>query len=536
MTRSSIDRREFLRRAGMTAGTLGMAGGVAALPGCGNTTTGPRPPLAPTTLTAVAHSATRIDLSWTDNASDETSYEVERRLASDTEFALLATLTSDQVDFTDESVGEQVMYIYRVRAVAETLESEYSNEAEATTPAAGAPLAPLGLTVESVMPNGAVLTWTDAAINENGYRVERIDDAGVATILTLPRGAASALIDGLAADDIVRVHVIAFNEIGDSPPSAEVRFLTGAVAELIVLTPVEPGRLRVNWTDRTSGRLGFQLDRDAGSGFTPVTTLPAATRSFDDTTFPLGVTVTYRLSAVGTASIAPPMASLVIPGAPPAAPTNAAASLVSTSGSRIQIGWLHPGGDDVIGFAIERRIGTGAFSQLVILNDPQMTSHEDAPNADFVPVTYRVIAQRVINWNLAGASPPSNEVAITPRAVFFFTGNLAVLNTVNKGVAVTINRPSVSIGAACNATTSSVYLVRENETRIAAVVAHCTHACLRPPNFNWVESATRFRCAHGSEFNLAGQVLRGPAPSNVATLQTVLFSDRVELIPPTLML
>ena len=83
-------------------------------------------------------------------------------------------------------------------------------------------------------------------------------------------------------------------------PSAEVRFLTGAVAELIVFTPVEPGRLRVRWTDRSAGRLGFQLDRDAGSGFLPVITLPASTQSFDDTMFPLG---RYALPSRGAGSL-----------------------------------------------------------------------------------------------------------------------------------------------------------------------------------------------------------------------------------------
>ncbi|TPW05309.1 MAG: hypothetical protein FD129_2784, partial [bacterium] len=117
--------------------------------------------------------------------------------------------------------------------------------------------------------------------------------------------------------------------------------------------------------------------------------------------------------------------------------------------------------------------------------------------------------------------------SVVPRAVFFLTGNLAILGTVNKGVAVIINRPSVTVGATCSASTTSVYLVRESLSKIAAVVAHCTHECLRPPSFNWAESQARFRCAHGSEFNLAGQVLHGPASRSVATLQTVLFDDRV---------
>jgi Rieske Fe-S protein len=149
--------------------------------------------------------------------------------------------------------------------------------------------------------------------------------------------------------------------------------------------------------------------------------------------------------------------------------------------------------------------------------------------AVLVDVTYRVVA-----WNLAGLSETSEEVVIKPRAVFFFTTNAALmtLTTVGKGVPVTVARPSVSLGASCQATSTSIYLVRESESSMAAVVAHCTHECLRPPNFRWLENEMKFRCAHGSEFNTDGDVLHGPASRDVATLPTALFEDRVEVLPP----
>ena len=136
-----------------------MTGAAAALPGCGsNSPVGPRPPSAPTELTATVLSATRIDLGWVDNAGNETSYEVERRLATESEFRPLATLDAGTMAYADESVVERAMYAYRVRAVSEGLVSDYSNEVEATTPAAGAPLTPLDVTIESVTTDGAIVS------------------------------------------------------------------------------------------------------------------------------------------------------------------------------------------------------------------------------------------------------------------------------------------------------------------------------------------------------------------------------------------
>jgi Rieske Fe-S protein len=530
MTVPRFGRREFLRRAGLTAGTVGVATGAGTLVGCGDDgPTGPTPPAAPTGLVATAVTATRIDLAWTDNATNETSYEVERRLATESTFTPLATIESDRQAFTDESVTEKVMYTYRVRAMAEALDSNYSNEAEATTPAAGAPLAPRDVQVESVSATGAVLTWVDDAVNENGYRVERIDDVAIATLLTLPAGATRAELDGLPADDLFRLRVVAFNELGDSPASAEVRLFTGPVAGDIQFLLPEPNVLRMMWTDRSAGRVGFTLERNIGAGFETIATLPVGTTVADDGGLSPGITPTYRVQAAGASSIDPPTATPDASMLRPLRPTGLTTRLLDSNGSRVVLEWQHPGPVD--GFNLERRVGNGAFTMFANTVDPALRQVEDNPQAVLVDVTYRVTAR-----NAAGTAQSADDVTIKPRAVFFFAASAALmaLRSVNKGAAVTINRPAVSLGASCQATSTSVYLVRESESSMAAIVAHCTHECLRPPNFQWVEAEMKFRCAHGSEFDTNGDVLRGPAPRDVATLPTELFDDRVEVLPPSI--
>ncbi|HEX7880342.1 MAG TPA: fibronectin type III domain-containing protein, partial [Candidatus Eisenbacteria bacterium] len=476
MNTPRLGRREFLLKAGLAAGTMGVTTGAASLVGCGGgSSPGPVPPGAPTDLVATAVSAARIDLAWADHATDETSYEIERRLATETIFTPLATIASDQVSYSDEAVVERTMYVYRVRAVAEGLDSDYSNEADATTPATGAPLAPANVAVESVMADGAVITWSDEAINESGYRLDRVDNVSVVPILTLPAGATRAELTGLSRDDLVRVLVVAFNELGESPPSAEARFFTGAAAGDILFLVPEPNVLRVMWTDRSAGRVGFILERDLGSGFEVLATLPVGTTTADDAGLSPGVTPTYRIRAADVFSIDSPTAAPDASMLRPARPTGLTTGLLDSNGSRVVVEWQHPGPVD--GFILERRVGTGAFTTISNTADPSLRRLEDNPQAVLVDVTYLVTAR-----NAAGTSQSANEATIQPRAVFFFAASAALmtLKTVNKGVPVTVSRPSVSLGASCQASSTSIYLVRESESSIAAVVAHCTHECLRP--------------------------------------------------------
>jgi hypothetical protein len=91
------------------------------------------PPAAPTGLVATAQGADRIALSWTDNATDELAYEVERDDGDG--FARIAVLASGATSFVDSGLATQTTYSYRVRATGAEVVSDFSNVATATTAA-----------------------------------------------------------------------------------------------------------------------------------------------------------------------------------------------------------------------------------------------------------------------------------------------------------------------------------------------------------------------------------------------------------------
>ncbi|WP_194768583.1 fibronectin type III domain-containing protein [Tamlana sp. I1] len=88
-------------------------------------------PNAPTNLAAAVQSDTQIDLTWTDNADNETSYILERK--STGAFETIATINANTIFYSDTSVEAGTAYTYRLSAKNDTGTSDYSNEAMATT-------------------------------------------------------------------------------------------------------------------------------------------------------------------------------------------------------------------------------------------------------------------------------------------------------------------------------------------------------------------------------------------------------------------
>jgi predicted phage tail protein len=95
----------------------------------------PALPAAPTGLTASAQSRTEIRLTWTDNASNEDGFKIERcKGATCSNFAQIATVGPNVTAYQNTGLAKRTTYRYRVRAYNASGNSDYSNIAWATTP------------------------------------------------------------------------------------------------------------------------------------------------------------------------------------------------------------------------------------------------------------------------------------------------------------------------------------------------------------------------------------------------------------------
>lgn len=133
------------------------------------------PPTAPSGLSAVASStAPFIDLSWSDNSSNELSFEVLRGTNGVT-FFHLATTSANATSYTSYTPAGTSTYFYEVRAFNSGGYSAVSNVASSTTGTVPAAPSALGLTTAPAASSTTdiILSWTDNASNETAFRIER---------------------------------------------------------------------------------------------------------------------------------------------------------------------------------------------------------------------------------------------------------------------------------------------------------------------------------------------------------------------------
>src|SRR5262249_48659845 len=120
-------------------------------------------PAAPSALTATAISPSQINLAWTDNSNNETSFKIERATALAGPFSQIATATAGSTSYQNTSLSASTTYYYRVRASNAVGDSAYTATANATTPAAPdttAPSIPTGLAATAASSSQVNLSWT----------------------------------------------------------------------------------------------------------------------------------------------------------------------------------------------------------------------------------------------------------------------------------------------------------------------------------------------------------------------------------------
>jgi len=94
----------------------------------------PTLPAAPTNLVAIVISKSQINLSWTDNANNETGFRILRCKGSTcTNFALIATLGANVTSYTNTGLTANTTYRYHVYAYNGSGNSGNSNIVTATT-------------------------------------------------------------------------------------------------------------------------------------------------------------------------------------------------------------------------------------------------------------------------------------------------------------------------------------------------------------------------------------------------------------------
>jgi hypothetical protein len=121
-------------------------------------------------LTATPVSSLQTDLTWTDRATDETGYRVEKS-ADGITFSPIATLGANAGSYSDAGLTDGTRYHYRVRAFNDIGDSPVQ---QGSVTSVVTPLnAPTNLRTVSVSQSEIQLAWSDNSSAEEQYLIER---------------------------------------------------------------------------------------------------------------------------------------------------------------------------------------------------------------------------------------------------------------------------------------------------------------------------------------------------------------------------
>jgi subtilisin family serine protease len=197
------------------------------------------PDFPPSDLVVEAASARQLNLTWTDNASDETGTRIERATKTGGPFSHVGTVAANVESYADVTVNDLTTYFYRVLAFNVAGVTDPSNTDSATTPFA----APDNLWATAASSSRIDLFWSDNSAGESGYRIERKTGAAgtYSQIATVGPNVDTFKDTGLGASTTYYYRVRGFTDQEVSPYSNEISAETSAVLTASSVPPVGDG-------------------------------------------------------------------------------------------------------------------------------------------------------------------------------------------------------------------------------------------------------------------------------------------------------
>jgi fibronectin type 3 domain-containing protein len=366
--------------------------------------------VAPTNLQAAATSGTQVTLTWTENSSTETGFEIDR--ATDPNFTQnLAVLSAPAspagtVTFVDSGLVTDTAYYYRVRASFPTGFSTFATVGPITIPVP--PTTPSGAQAVLITATEIDLVWQDNAVNEQGYRIFRRTGSNTfSQVASLPPNTQSYNDTNLMPGTPYDYHIQAYNVSGFSDFSGtSVSTLTLAPTNLAATAG--QGQISLSWTAPPAGAVSYNVYRGTspgGEGSTPLATGLTAT-AFADATVAAGTTYYYQVTAVDSSgeSARSAEASNALSGTPPAAPTNV---MPAAGNQSVTLSWTASTG--ATSYNVYRGMSPGGEGNSPVATNVSTTTYTDLNLTNGTTYYYQVTA---VNGN--GESARSTEVSAVP--------------------------------------------------------------------------------------------------------------------------
>ncbi|MEM1012805.1 MAG: Ig-like domain-containing protein, partial [Planctomycetota bacterium] len=360
-----------------------------------------RPVSGPSAVDNVAAGGSQsgVSLTWDASSEGNVGSYVVRRAEVAGSFVDIATV-SDGTTFLDTTAAPGTTYRYQIVAVDYhgTVGTASAEVSVARPVAPSVPAAASSLVASAPDHTAVVLTWTDVANDETGYRVERRIDGGTFALLTTLDADATGYTDTtVAGATLYDYRVIAFNSAGDAPAAGTSVTTPADLSAAVALsaTATSFDRVELAWNDASDNEAGFRIERAGSDGvFALLVELPAGTETFSDTTVIAETEYSYRvvtLGSGGTVGGTSAVATVTTPTDPAdiAAPTNL---MVVPSWNNAIVSWQHDG-EQVTHFEIRRdnvivaTLGAGARTWTDSTVQPETTYAYDIRALNVVDAT-----------------------------------------------------------------------------------------------------------------------------------------------------
>ncbi|MEA3476121.1 MAG: hypothetical protein U9R23_06765 [Candidatus Cloacimonadota bacterium] len=264
---------------------------------CSKKTTSPEEQLlAPANLEITLVENNKIQLSWTDNSTNETKFLISRKVGTfnwqDIFDEVEANITSfpDVIHTTSDTV-----YSYRVRAFDGNDYSDYS------IPAGwfGEIAAPTNLQLEQIAQDSIKLIWQDNSIGELNFRVDRkIGDADWQENYKLLEPDTTSYIDynpSLYDTCYYKVFAVCGNSYSDSTQNYFIPFLPAP--SNLQIEPISATSIKLTWKDNCENEDGFCVYKKEEGNDWDSTNIPADTEEWTDQNVIPGIINYYKLCA-----------------------------------------------------------------------------------------------------------------------------------------------------------------------------------------------------------------------------------------------
>ena len=350
-------------------------------------------PNPPSNITATVVSSSQIDLSWTDNSTDESGFSIERKTGVSGTYAVIGSVGSNVTTYSSKNLIQTMTYYYRVRAKSGTTYSVYTDEVSATA----LPMnPPSGLAVMVVSSSQIDLSWTDNSTDESGFSIER--KTGVSGTYAMI-GSVGPNVTTYSSKNLIQTMTYYYRMRAKSG-STYSAYTDEVSATALPMNPpsgltamvVSSSQIDLSWTDNSTDESGFSIERKTGvSGtYAVIGSVGSNVTTYSSKNLIQTMTYYYRVRAKSGSTYSAytdEVSATALPMNPPSGLT-----VMVVSSSQIDLSWTDNSTDES-GFSIERKTGASGTYAVIGSVGPNVTTYSSKNLIQTMTYYYRVRAK-----------------------------------------------------------------------------------------------------------------------------------------------